>query len=308
MEHLGVDPWLLAIAAAAGFAVYTVILEYGMAWADTERSAALSAAFYSTLVVTTGFWTLALARGIPNGALTLENLWPFLVAGIAYPALFRFLYFEGVDRVGASITGALMGAYPAVSVVLAVALLGQMIGLVSGTGIVLIVGGVVLLQFTRESGGIEDVIAEKLAAAAPRDLLYPLAAMLLTGLAFVLIDFGLAEFPDPIVATAVTQTPALVLFTGWAVAVGSRTGDYRVGRTALGAFVLGGGFNFLAWLANFFALQTGDVVTVVPLLNTMPLLIMTITYGINREVPRSGRLIATVVAIVVGATLVQIGS
>jgi len=40
----------------------------------------------------------------------------------------------------------------------------------------------------------------------------------------------------------------------------------------------------------------------------MPLLIMTITYGINREVPRSGRLIATVVAIVVGATLVQIGS
>lgn len=310
MVGFGLEAWMLAIGAAAGFAVYTVILEYGMSWADIEQSVAMAAAFYSTLIVTVGFWVLALTRGIPAGTFTVGNLWPFLVAGIAYPALFRFLYFEGVDRVGASITGALMGAYPAVSVLLAVIVLGQNLGLVSGSGIALIIGGVVLLQFTQESeadGDIEDIVTEKLVTAEFRDLLYPIAAMLFTGGAFVLIDYGLTGFPDPIVATAVTQTPALLLFTGWAVITGS-SGGYRVGRAALGAFVLGGGFNFLAWLANFFALQLGDVITVVPLLNTMPLLIMALTYGIQREVPRSGRVLTAVVAIVAGASLVQIGS
>ncbi|MFB6170892.1 MAG: EamA family transporter [Haloarculaceae archaeon] len=309
MAGFAFEPWMLALGAAAGFAVYTVILEYGMAWADVDRPA-LAAAFYSTLVVTAGFWALALARGIPAGTLTVAHLWPFLLAGVAYPALFRFLYFEGVDRVGASITGALMGAYPAVSVLLAVLVLGQDLGLVSGAGIVLIVVGVVLLQFTGDDGDgdVEDVVTEKLVAANPRDLLYPVAAMLFTGGAFVLIDYGLANFPDPIVATAITQTPALLVFSGWAVVAGATGGGHRVGRLALGAFVLGGAFNFVAWLSNFFALQSGSVVTVVPLLNTMPLLIMAITYGTRRQIPRSGRVLAVVVAIVAGASLVQIGS
>ena len=310
MPVAGLEPWMLALGAAAGFACYTVVVEYGMAWTDTGESPALAAAFYSTLVVTAGFWALALARGIPSGSLTLGSLWPFLVAGVAYPALFRFLYYEGIDRVGSSVTAAVMGAYPVVSVLLAVVTLGEDLGLLAGAGIALVVGGVVLLQLARgdEGGDVEDVVTEKLVGANPRDLLYPAAATVSTGAAFVLIDYGLSRFPDPIVATAVTQTPALLLFTGWAALAGAAGGQLRVGRTVLGAFVLAGGFNFLGWLSNFFALQSGSVVTVVPLINTMPLLILAITYGIQRQVPRSGRVVAAVLAIVAGASLVQIGT
>ena len=134
------------------------------------------------------------------------------------------------------------------------------------------------------------------------------AATLATGGAFVLIDYGLAGFPDPVLATAVTQTPALVLFTGWAALAGTASDRLRVGRAALGAFVLAGGFNFLGWLSNFFALRAGGVITVVPLINTMPLLILAITYGIERQIPRSGRVLVAVLAIVAGASLVQIGT
>lgn len=303
------DPWLLALAAALGFAIYTVILERGMALTPGTDSPVLAAAFYSTLVVTAGFWALSFARGLPPGTLAVERIWPFLLAGVAYPALFRVLYYGGIDRVGASITGAVSGAYPAISVLLAVALLGERLGPVSGVGIALIVGGVVLLQLTRgqAEAGEADVVTERLARSTPRDLLYPAGATVLAGAAFVLIDYGLAGYPDPVVATALTQTPALLVFSGWATTTGSTTGQLRVGRAALGAFVLGGGFNFLAWLGNFFALQGGDVVTVVPLLNTMPLHILAITYALRREVPRSGRLLAAVLAIVAGASMVQIG-
>lgn len=305
----GIDPWLLALVAAGGFAVYTVVVEFGMSWTEGEASPALAAAFYSTIVVAAAFWVLALQRGIPSGSLALERIWPFVVAGIVYPALFRFLYYEGIDRVGASITAAIMGGYPAVSVVLAVAILGDALGGISAGGIVLIIGGVVILQLTQETedGDIDDVVTEKLVGADPRDLLYPLAAMVFTGSAFVLIDFGLTDYPDPVLATAVTQTPALFIFTAWAVAAGAASGQLHLGRHVLGAFVLAGAFNFVGWLANFFALQSGSVITVIPLLNTMPLLILGITYGIERDVPRSPRIIGAVVAIVAGATLVQIG-
>lgn len=300
------EPWTLALAAAAGFAIYTVTVEYGMVWSDGAESPALAAAFYSTLVVTVAFWVLAIARGIPAGSLTIDNVWPFVVAGIAYPAAFRFVYYEGIDRVGSGVTAAIMGGYPAVSVLLAVVWLGEVLDILAGIGVVAIVAGVAILQLTQDSeADIEDVVAEKLVGGNPRDLLYPAAAMLLAGSAFVLIDFGLGRFPDPILATAVTQTPAFVIFFAWAVRHGASGGRLNLGRTAVGAFVLAGAFNFVGWLSQFFALQWGTVITVVPLINTMPLIILAITYGIEREIPRSGRLFAAVVAIVVGATLVQ---
>lgn len=301
---------MLAIVAAAGFAVYTLILEFGMGWTEGEASPVLAAAFYSTIVVTAAFWALALQRGIPPDALAPERIWPFVVAGLAYPALFRFLYYEGIDRIGAGVTAAIMGGYPAVSVVLAVAVLGDVLGGITAGGIALIIAGVVVLQLTQgtDEGEIDDVVTEKLVTADPRDLLYPLAAMVFTGGAFVLIDFGLGGYPDPVLATALTQTPALFVFTGWAVAAGVTSGRLDLRRAALGAFVLGGAFNFIGWLANFFALQSGSVVTVIPLLNTMPLIILALTYGIERDLPRSPRVVAAVVAIVAGATLVQIGA
>jgi drug/metabolite transporter (DMT)-like permease len=311
MAVFGLEPWMLALLAAGGFACYTVTVEYGMAWTEGEASPVLGAVFVSTVVVTGAFWAFAAARGLPDALTDPGRVWPFVVAGVAYPAVFRFLYYEGIDRVGSSVTAAVLGAYPAVSVLLAVALLDEVLGLFAAAGVSLIVGGVVLLQVTQESADatdVEDVVTGKLAAADARDLLYPAAATLLTGGAFVLIDFGLSGFPDPVAATAVTQTPALVLFTGWALTAGIGSGRLRLRRSVLGAFALAGAFNFVGWLTNFFALQSGSVVTVVPLLNTTPLLVMVITYSAEREVPRSTRLVGAVAAIVVGVTLVQVGT
>ena len=311
MAVFGLEPWMLALLAAGGFACYTVTVEYGMAWTEGDASPVLGAVFVSTVVVTVAFWAFAAARGLPAALTDPQRVWPFVVAGIAYPAVFRFLYYEGIDRVGSSVTAAVLGAYPAVSVLLAVAVLDEVLTLFAAAGVALIVGGVVLLQVTQESAdadGTEDVVTGKLAAADTRDLLYPAAATLLTGAAFVLIDFGLAGFPDPVVATAVTQTPALVLFTGWALVAGVGSGRLRLGRSVLGAFAVAGVFNFIGWLTNFFALQSGSVITVVPLLNTTPLLVLVITYSAEREVPRSTRLVAAVATIVVGVTLVQVGT
>ena len=62
----------------------------------------------------------------------------------------------------------------------------------------------------------------------------------------------------------------------------------------------------LAWVSQFVALEIGTVVTVVPLVNTYPLFIALITYAIARQVPRSPRVLGAILAIVVGASLMQL--
>ncbi|MFB6133946.1 MAG: DMT family transporter [Halanaeroarchaeum sp.] len=301
---------VLALAAAVAWALYTVIVERGLAAVDDPQgsSPAMAAAFYFTVVAFVVFWALSIARGLDRSAFTLGTVWPFVVAGIAYPALFRFLYYESIDRVGASVSAAIMGAYPAVSALTAVVVLGETLALAAAVGIALIVGGVVLLQVSREreEGDIEDVVGKKLTASEGVDFLFPIVTMLLTGTAFVLIKFGLNGWTgDPVTATAITQTPALVIFGAWAFTPDARR-QLRVPRVALVAFLVASGFNVLGWLAQFYALKIGTVITVVPLLNTLPLMVLAFSYAQARQFPRSPRIVGAVIVIIVGVTLVRI--
>ncbi len=301
---------ILALMAAVAFALYTVVVERGLAAVDDPQgtSPAMAAAFYFTVVAFVVFWGLAAARGLVVSAFTLENVWPFLVAGIAYPAMFRFLYYESIDRVGASVSSAIMGAYPAVSALTAVAALGEVLPSSAGIGIVLIIGGVVLLQLTQNKGEgeIEDVVGKKLSASTAVDLFFPILTMLITGSAYVLIKFGLNGWPgDPITATALTQTPALVIFGAWAFTPDARR-QLKVPRVALYAFLGASVFNVVGWLGQFYALKLGTVVTVVPLLNTIPLMVLVFSYAEARQIPRSPRIVGAVIAIIAGVTLVRL--
>lgn len=310
MSSLGVAPWSLALFAAIAFALYSVVIERGMALADFDaaQSPALTAALFATMITFVAFWLMTFARGVPMEAMTLRGVAPFVIAGIVYPALFRFLYFEGIDRIGAALASAILSAFPAVSAILAVWSLDERLGTYAAIGIALIVIGVALLQLTQQTEDAEqvtDILLERLAAADPVDFLFPATAMVTTGAAYVLIRYGLSYFPDPIAATAVTQTPAFVIFGAWAITTGAAGSSLNPGKAAVVAFIIAGGFNVMGWLGQFFALQSGTVITVVPLLNTIPLFIMAISYAEARQLPRSPRVITAVVAIVVGATLVQ---
>lgn len=295
----------LALGAAACFGLQAVVVRAGM-----RRASSFAAAFVSVVVSAGLFWLLAAVRGIPPAVTTLESVLPFVVAGLAYPAAFRLLYFEGIDRVGPSVAAAIIAANPLVAAGLAIAVLGEaMTPLVVG-GVALIIVGGVALQLAGagdEDDDAADVLVRTLRAADSRDLLYPVAAMVLYGGASVLIKFGLDGFGHPATATALTQTSALVAFLAVMAVSGSARRNVRVrDRVALGLFVVAGVFVALAWLGQFFALQLGTVVTVIPLVNTYPLVVVALTYLLARELPRSPRVLAGVVAIVAGATLLSV--
>jgi len=320
----------LAFLTALCIGLSTVAVGIGLdrVRADHDGSPVFAAAFVTLVVSLVVFWAAALVRGVPVSALTPAALWPFVLAGVLYPALFRLLYYTGIDRIGANVTGAVVAANPAVAGLLAIAFLDERFTAATALGLLAIVAGAGLLQLAEvtDPDGDEaavdadgpsadgagtvatDVIVRELAGSDARDVLYPLGALVAVGVGYALISFGLDGFPDTVTATAVTQTAGVL--TLLAVLLRSADARRQVGvvsghRGGLAFFVAAGAVVAVGWLSQFAALGIGSVVVVVPLVNTYPLVIAAVSYGLARQLPRSPRVVAGIVAIVVGASLMQ---
>lgn len=310
----------LAFLTAICIGLSTVAVGLGLdrVRADHDGSPVFAAAFVTLVVSLVVFWGAALVRGVPTAALSPATLWPFVLAGVLYPALFRLLYYTGIDRIGANVTGAVVAANPAVAALLAIPLLGERFTAATAAGLIAIVGGAGLLQLADETdadadgsdGGsaATDVVVRELAGSDARDLLYPLGALVAVGVGYVLISFGLDSFPHSVTATAITQTAGVLALL--AVLLQSTDARRQVGvvsghRAGLAFFVAAGAVVAVGWLSQFAALGIGSVVVVVPLVNTYPLVIAAVSYGLARQLPRSPRVVAGIVAIVVGASLMQ---
>lgn len=302
---------LLALAAALGYAVQAVGIEYGLdVWSrDTETPSTFAAALVSIAVATGLFWVLF---GLFSGPVDWEirALAPFVVAGFLNPAIFQLLYFRGIDTVGASVSAAIVAANPAFATIVAFFLVDEPLGVGTLVGMGLIVVGAVVIQFVQNSDDpavTEDAILRRLADTDPRDLFVPLAAAAFLGTSYVLIDVGLTGFQYPIAGTAVAQTAAAVVFLVILVVSADHRRQSRIGnRRALFAFAGAGGAFAFGWVANFFALESGTAVAVIALAGTFPFFVLTIQYARARQLPRSYRVIAAVATIVAGAVLLQV--
>lgn len=300
----------LALLASVFSGLQAVSVEYGLengSYAD-RTSPALAATVITIVVSVVIFWGMLAVRGVSFDGVTARRLAPFVVAGLGNPAAFRLLYFRGIDRVGARVAAAVVGANPAVAALLAVPVLGESFTVASAIGLSCIVAGGIVLQVSRTgSAGSDDLLVREFTRVEWRDLLLPIAAMGLLGASFVLVASGLNGIDDPLLGTAVGQTAALVAFVVLFGASRELRAKIRVrDRLPLAAFTLAGVFVAGNWLAWFTALRGGSVITVVPLSNVYPLVIVAISYLAVRRVPRSPWLLGGIAAIVAGASLMQL--
>ena len=318
----------LALTAALCFGAQTLLVERGLSRtaesnpdSNSNPGAALAAAAVSLAGSVAVLWALVGLRGGGSPASALPPrpaaLLPFVVAGIADPALTRLCYFEGIDRVGPSVASAVTAGSPAVAALIAVLALGASLSVPEALGVACVVAGVAWLQLGAGGGADEgdesefgrstdDLIGRELADARPRDAVLPVAAAVFIGAASVVVEAGLRGFSDALVATAVTQSTALAVLLP--VAVWSANARRLAARTPLPAlltFVAAGLVVGVGWYAMFLALGRGSVVAVLPLVSTYPLVVVAASYAAGRERPRSPALLLAVALVVAGAAAVQ---
>jgi uncharacterized membrane protein len=277
---------LLALAGALSSAGATIFIRQGLRGSDSYTG------FWINLAVgTAGLWGAVLATG-GIGRVSAAGVAFFVLAGLIGTVAGRLLRFVSIDKVGASISAALINLHPMFSTLLAILVLGERVTAPILAGTTVIVVGTILLSLGGTRIGFR-----------PWHLGLPILSAICFGIVAVLRKLGLGEM-GAVVGSAVNVTTALVAFTALLLASGHR-GLFGGRRASLAYFVAAGVTENAAVFMNVVALGMGTVSVVSPLYGTAPIFVLLLSFLFLRGVETlTARIIAGTLLIVAGVALI----
>ena len=281
-------PEFLALTSSVAWGSEAILVRRGARYASVAL-AALMGFVLSTVALWTAIWLI-----FPLSLLYTRGTWYFIISGLIQPAIVRFMHYTGIVRLGASRAGPVRSVTPLFAIALAFTFLGERpeVGVYLGS-LLSVVG--VWLTSSRE--GESDWKAIHLA--------YPLGAAFLTAISQNFRKTGLLIMPNPYVATAITITTSLAVFSLSLVATGQMRTTFQGDRKCLPFYGTAAVVSATAQLLGYIALSEGDVSVVVPLINTNPLFIVLFSALFLRDLETvNARVAAGAVLIVTGIVLI----
>ncbi|MFB6085177.1 MAG: EamA family transporter [Halorientalis sp.] len=290
--------YALALLPAVLWGLGPIFDKRGMAAGGTATQAAIVVVVVDTVL----YWLALFVTSWPNplSGLTPDLVAVFAAAGLFGTAMGRILVFAGVQRVGASINSAGISTRPLFATLLALVFLGEPLGPLTGVGIVVLVGGLVVLTYSK--GG--DVSGWR-----PRDLLFPVGAAAVFGAGNVLRRYGFGDTTaTALQAVTINETAALVALAAYALA--TRGTDPLDAPPESYAYFAGSGLITAVALLSFFtalSMEAGRVAIVDPLAATAPLFTTVFAAVFLRDVERvTPGVVGGALLVVVGAVLVTV--
>lgn len=276
---------VLALTAAFLGAGATILIRQGLRGSDPYTG------FWINVIVgAVGSWILVAAAGGP-GPVTGTALVFFVLAGLVGTVAGRLLRFIAIERVGASVSVAIVNLNPLIATLLAIALLGEHVTVPIVTGTIVITLGTILLSMSGRQLGFR-----------PRLLVFPLLSATCFGMVSILRKIGLGG-AGPTIGMALNVTTAAVAFGAFMLASRQHGALICRGRP-LGYFIAAGLLENVAVFLNLLALGMGTVSVVTPLYGTSPIFALLLSFFFLRGVERlTGRVVIGTVLIVVGIYL-----
>jgi uncharacterized membrane protein len=287
---------LLALTVAVTWGFSPIIEKKGLSGGGNPVQASVVFVGVSVFL----YWlALVATQDNPVEDLNLFVVVVFGIAGFVGTALGRVAIFEGVERVGPSISSAGVSTRPVFSAGLAWIWLGESLTPSQLIGVAVLVGGLVLVSVS--DGG--EVTGWK-----RFDLLFPIGAAGLFGSGFVIRRFGLSETSvTPLQAVAVNETAALLSLAGFGIFGAEKR--FEATAKSYGYFLLGGAVTAVGLLAFFTALSVpeGKVASVDPIAATAPLFTVIFSYLFSGTPEKiTLRLVVGILLTVSGAVLVAV--
>lgn len=277
-----------ALANAFLFALHNMLSKKASRYSN-PATAVISTLLINIVVL----WGMTILL-VPLSNVTAASLLIFVVVGFFQPGLTRLLTYKGIDTLGVAITDPVRATTPLFSAMMAIIFLGEDITVPIIVATFMIIAGVTLLSWRRDS--------MKLMGSALY-LWYPIAASALAGASQVVRKFGLAAVPHPFLAAAVTATSSLVVsvLTMWYVEKTRQT--WKMNRDCFWWFLGAGITVSLAMTCIYFALDLGKVSVVIPISSTGPFFSLILTAIFLRDVERVTFRIVVSAAMIVGGVL-----
>lgn len=239
------------------------------------------------------FWLLAPFRDMSGWQGAAAAI--FAAVGIFFPAAVTLLTFAANKRLGPTIAATIGSTAPLFAVLGAALFLTEPLGMRELAATAVIVLGTVLLS---RADGAD---AGERARAA---LWLPWSAAILRALAQVLSKAGLALWPNPFAAALIGYSVSALAV--WAApALDWRGKAFALNRNGAAWFALTGVLNGAAVLSMYFALSSGPVYIVSPIVATYPLFTLVLgTLTLRQRV--NGTLLAGVALTVAGVVMLLV--
>ncbi|MEA3251791.1 MAG: EamA family transporter [Pseudomonadota bacterium] len=270
MGEIDIAAIALALLSALMFAITFLLIRVGVGAASSFTALWLT---LSVNVALLWSWSL-LTKGWQFG--DWREWRYFMMAGLFAPLLGRLFQFQGMARLGASITTPLTLTHPVVSIVLAMLFLDASATLPGLLGASLVLLGSLLVS--AQSGGNQEVGTGEVSRL---HLLFPLAASFSYGVSVVFRKVGIDAGTDAVTASAVTTT-ASWLFASLYLFGGVRSAIH-CSRREFGFLMLAGIFSSLGPVFLYLALQHGSLTIVAPLAATTPLFVLLASCAFLRD-------------------------
>lgn len=253
-------PEILAIGAAICFAASSIFIKKGLEHSDTNTGV-----FVSLSVNVIVLWIILLLT-TPLSLLMNSAIFIFVAAGFLAPGIARILRFESFDRLGVAKTAPISATTPLYATALAVIFLGEKLTFAIGAGIFLIVLGTIVIS--------------RFGKLTKEDIIFAVGASLLAGISTPIRKYGLTQLNYPLIVSAVTALTAFTVVIAFIVIKGSvkKIRHIDLKNEGVKLFAVSGLLTSIAFILNFTALSKGSVVTVAPLLQTMPLFSLLFTH------------------------------
>ena len=261
---------LLTLGAAFGFAVGQICVRVGLK--DASPTTAISISIVTMTVIV---WSI-LGPFILWKNLSPAGVLLFILSGVIAPLGTQILVFASATRVGISRASPLRNTSPLFASLLAIGFLGERWTLPMALGTLLIIVGASQLGM-RDSGAPQTF--------QRRYLLLPLAAGLLGGISSPLRKFAfslITSVPLAACATLLGSLTTLLIY----LAVTGKYKELVVNRPTLQWFGLSGLSSGISMAAHLAALEMGNVVIVSPLIATVPLFTVLLSFIFLRAFER----------------------
>ncbi len=278
----------ISILAASCFSFSHVMNRRGLVMSN-----AMTGSLFSISISAITLWVLV-PFFIPLSSFWTSAIWYFVLSGIFAPGLGRTFNFIGIEKVGLARSVPISNSSPMFASILAVLIMGETWTLQNVMGTSLVILGVVILS----QKGSRQSQWRKI------DLIYPIMASFSFAISSNLRKLGLLAEDIPLMAAAVTATTALLFVLTVIKAQGGRQA-ILLSRRSFGWFFASGLSNTAAMLSVFYALSSGKVVIVEPLISVNPVISIFLSTIFLRDLEAiTLRVMAGAVCTVVGSILV----
>lgn len=282
---------LAILGAAIGFALSQVFVRLGLNYGSPTTGVT-----FSVMAMTPTVW-LVLGHDIVWESFSLFGVLWFMLSGVVAPLATQGLLFSSALRVGIARSSPLRNTSPIVASLLAIVFLGEKWTLMVAVGTMSIVLGATLL-------GMDD--GKQVKGFQKRYLWISLAAGFVGGFSDPMRKFGFSLINNLPLAICSLATGSFIVLWIYLVV----TGKYRelvINRGTIQWFGLAGLASALGISSNLVAVKMGKIVVVTPLMCTVPLFTILLSFLFLRESEKiTGRVVLGALSICAGGALVSL--